>query len=380
MVQNWSLEAERQLAPDLILSVGYVGTRGTRLRSSLAQVNNLNPQFFSLGNALNKNIGSAPPPFIGYKGTLGQALRPFPQYGGIDTDCCLENVGQSSYHALLAKVERRFHNGLNLLASYTFSKTLTDADSALPTFAQFSGGSLVQNSYNLKGEKSLSYQDIPHTFVVSYIYELPVGKGKKFLNKGGLTDKVLGGWQVGGVQRYQSGQPLSFSCNGGQFGGPISGYDGCLRLDRVPGQPLLSPTASSFDPAGARSAANVGCTAHNDGTFTAPAGVATYFNCAAFFNPNASDLVTQRGFVFGNMPRITGEVRSQKYFNEDFSIIKRLRVTESQSLTLKADLVNAFNRHVFSRPDAGPADGTFGAVFGTVDGSRKVQFALRYQF
>jgi hypothetical protein len=387
MVQNWSLEAERQLAPDLILSVGYVGTRATRLRSSLAQINNLNPKFFSRGDALNQDIGSATPPFTGFSGTLGQALRPFPQYGGIDSDCCLENVGQSSYHALLAKVERRFHNGLNLLASYTFSKTLTDADSALPTFAQFSGGSLVQNSYNLKGEKSLSYQDIPHTLVVSYLYELPVGKGKKLLNKGGITDKVLGGWQVGGVQRYQSGQPISFSCNGGQFGGPISGYDGCLRLDRVPGQPLLSPTASSFHPAapgfappGAPPPPAPGCTAHNDGTFTAPAGVATYFNCAAFFNPNASDLVAKRGFVFGNMPRITGEVRSQKYFNEDFSIIKRLRVTESQSLTLKADLVNAFNRHVFGRPDAGPADGTFGAVFGTVDGSRKVQFALRYQF
>jgi carboxypeptidase family protein len=387
MVQNWSLEAERQLAPDLILSLGYVGTRATRLRSSLAQVNNLNPKFFSLGNALGQDITSATattlgiaPPFIGFSGTIGQALRPFPQYGGIDTDCCLENVGQSTYHALLAKVERRFHNGLNLLASYTFSKTLTDADSALPTFAQFSGGSLVQNSYNLKGEKSLSYQDIPHTFVVSYIYELPVGKGKRFLNKGGITDKVLGGWQVGGVQRYQSGQPLSFSCNGGQFGGPISAYDGCLRLNRVPGQPLLSPTASSFDRPGASLTSNVGCTANTDGTFTAPTGVATYFNCAAFFNPNASDLVTQRGFVFGDMPRITGEARSQKYFNEDFSIIKRLRFSESRNLTLKADLVNAFNRHVFSRPDAGPADSTFGAVFGTVDGSRKVQLALRFQF
>jgi len=401
MVQNWSLEAERQLAPDLILSVGYVGTRGTRLRSSLAQVNNLNPQFFSLGNALNQDIGSAPLPFIGYSGTLGQALRPFPQYGGIDTDCCLENVGQSSYHALLSKVERRFRNGLNLLASYTFSKTLTDADSALPTFAQFSGGSLVQNSYNLKGEKSLSYQDIPHTFVVSYIYELPVGKGKKFLNKGGFVDKVLGGWQVGGVQRYQSGQPVSFSCSGGQFGGPISGYDGCLRLDRVPGQPLLSPNAGKFDPTNILALQSecpvnptlpqcqafpdptnpsIGCTQNNNGTFSAPAGVATYYNCAAFFNPNASDLVTARGFVFGNMPRISGDVRSQKYFNEDFSIIKRLRFTESQSLTLKADLVNAFNRHVFGRPDTGPTDSTFGAVFGTVDGSRKVQFALRYQF
>ena len=110
MVQNWSLEVERQLATDLILSVGYVGTRGTRLRSSLAQVNNLNPQFFSLGTALSADINSQTaidlgitPPFVGFTGNIAQALRPFPQYGGIDTDCCLENVGQSSYNALLAK-------------------------------------------------------------------------------------------------------------------------------------------------------------------------------------------------------------------------------------------------------------------------------------
>jgi hypothetical protein len=81
---------------------------------------------------------------------------------------------------LLAKLERRFSNGLNLLASYTWSKTLTDADSALPAFATFSGGGSVQNSYNLDGEKSVSFQDIRHTFVLSYIYELPFGPHKKF--------------------------------------------------------------------------------------------------------------------------------------------------------------------------------------------------------
>ncbi len=387
MVQNWSLEIERQLAPDLILSVGYVGARGTRLRSSLAQVNNLNPQFFSLGNALNADITSQAAtdlgivaPFAGFSGTIGQALRPFPQYGGIDTDCCLENLGQSSYNALLVKLERRFRNGLNVLASYTYSKTLTDADSALPSFAQFAGGGLVQNSYNLKDEKSVSYQDIPHTFVISYLYELPVGKGKRFLNREGVTDKVFGGWQIGGVQRYQSGQPLSFGCQGGQFGGPIPAFDGCIRLTRVPGQPLLSSSAGSFDLAGTSQTGGVGCVHHNDGTYTAPAGVVTYFNCAAFFDQIASDLITANGYTFGNFPRITGEVRSQGYINEDFSIIKRLRFTESQSLVFKADIVNAFNRHVFSRPDTGPGDSTFGSVFGVVGSSRKIQLALRYQF
>jgi hypothetical protein len=394
MVQNWSLEAERQLAPDLILSVGYVGMHATRLRSALAQINDLNPKFFSLGNQLNLPVtdplSPVPAPYAnfcadygctpGSAGTVAQALRPFPQFQNINTDCCLENLGQSTYHALLAKVERRFHNGLNLLASYTYSKTLTDADSALPSFAQFSGGGYGQNPFNLKGEKSLSYQDIPHTLVVSYIYELPVGKGKKFLNKGGIVDKVIGGWQIAGVQRYQSGQPLSFGCATG-----VPGYStyisGCIRFDRVPGQPLLSPGASSFDRAAASNTGNTGCMENNaNGTFSAPVGVTTYFNCGAFIDPNASGLITQRGYAFGNFPRITGEVRSQRYVNEDFSIIKRVSFAESQSLTLKADLVNAFNRHVFSRPDTGPGDSTLGAVFGTVDGSRKVQFALRYQF
>jgi hypothetical protein len=382
MVQNWSLEFQRQLAPDLILSAGYVGMRATRLRSILTQVNSLNPKFFSLGSTLGDDISTNPglTPFTGFSGSIGQALRPFPQYGMIDTDCCLENSGQSSYNALLVKVERRFRNGLNLLASYTYSQTLTDADSALPAFSQFSGATLPQDVYNFKNEKSVSYQDVPHMFVLSYIYELPVGKGKKFLNKGGITDKILGGWQVGGVQRYQSGQPISFSCNGGQFFEFVPGYNGCMRFSRVPGQSLLSPTASSFDFAAATNG-GTGCTENTtNGTFSAPAGVATFFNCGAIIDPNAPGLVAQRGYVFGDFPRITGEVRSQRYINEDFSIIKRVSLTERQNLTLKAELINAFNRHVFARYDANPTDTTFGASFSTVDQSRKVQFTLRYAF
>ena len=404
MVQNWSLEFQRQLAPDLILSAGYVGMRATRLRSILQQVNSLNPQFFSLGDELGQDISTNPSlsPFTGFTGTIGQALRPFPQYGMIDSDCCLENVGQSSYNALLVKVERRFRNGLNLLASYTYSQTLTDADSALPAFSQFSGATLPQDVYNFKNEKSVSYQDIPHTFVLSYIYELPIGKGKKFLNRGGITDKVLGGWQIGGVQRYQNGQPTSFACNGGQFFEFVPGYNGCMRFSRVPGQSLLSSTASGFngpdilalqDQCSSNSSLpqcqafpnpgspSIGCIENTTtGTFSAPPGVNTLFNCGAFLDPNAPGLVSQRGYVFGNFPRITGEFRSQGYFNEDFSIIKRVSLTERQSLQLKAELINAFNRHVFGRPDANPNDSTFGVASFTANQSRKVQFTLRYAF
>lgn len=387
MVQNWDLELQHQFTSDLILSVGYVGNHGTRLRSSLAQINNLNPRFFPLGNALNANINSTTattlginPPFGNFEtlygpGDIAQALRPFPQYQSINSDCCLENVGQSTYNALLAKLERRFHNGLSLLASYTYSKTLTDADSALPAFVAFSGGGSVQNSYNLHNEKSLSYQDIPHTFVVSYIYKLPVGKGKKYLNGSDALDKVVGGWEIGGVQRYQSGQPLAFGCATG-----VPAYDGCIRDNLVPGQPLLSPTASSFDVGQVFLHQGAGCTENANGTFSAPAGTPTYFNCAAFIDPNATNLVAARGYTFGNMPRIIGSVRSQRYFNEDFSIIKQVNFYENHALILKAELFNAFNRHVFTRPDTGLQDGTLGASSGTVNNPRNVQFTLRYEF
>jgi hypothetical protein len=122
-----------------------------------------------------------------------------------------------------------------------------------------------------------------------------------------------------------------------------------------------------------------GCTENPDGTFSAPAGP-TFWNCAAFIDPNATNLVAARGYTFGDLPRIIGNVRSQRYFNEDFSIIKRLSLFESHSLVLKAELFNAFNRHVFQRPDTGLQDGTLGASFGTVNNPRNVQFTLRYDF
>ena len=388
MVQNWSFEVERQLATDLILSVGYVGTHATHLRSSVAQINNLNPVFFSLGADLSKPITDPAaakdgvfPPFLEFEtlygpGSIAQALRPFPQYQSINTDCCLENLGQSTYNALLMKVERRFHNGLNLLASYTFSKTLTDADSALPVFASFSSG--IQNSRNLNQEKSLSIQDVPHTLVVSYIYELPFGKGKKLLNHGGVLDKVVGGWQIGGVQRYQSGQPTIFGCQGGL----IPGYDGCIRYDHVPGQSFLSPNASSFDIGSAIKNGGTGCVADpsRPGFFVA-ASSNTYFNCAAFFDQNFAPKNGQAGpYVFGNMPRVTAAVRSQRYLNEDFSLIKRTPIFESHMLILKVDLPNAFNRHTFSRPDTGITSNTFGASFGSINPQRTLQLTLRYEF
>src|SRR5271154_3014597 len=150
MIQNWSFEVQHQLASDLILDVAYVGQHSTSLRSNYDAVNTLNPQYFSMGTNLLTQIGSqsaVPLPYAGFptNAIVAQALVPFPQYYGFNTDGQLENLGQSTYNPLEAQVTRRFHNGLNLMASYTWSKTLTDADSALPFFATLHQGGAPQN-------------------------------------------------------------------------------------------------------------------------------------------------------------------------------------------------------------------------------------------
>lgn len=417
MVQNWSFEIQHQLAPDLILSVGYVGSHSTRLRSSLAQLNNLNPAFYSLsgsspacagattygpsvltvpynscqGQAALANLGITVPSWFStlYPGgaNVAQVLKPFPQFNTIGTDGGLENLGQSTYNALMAKLERRFRNGLNLMASYTFSKTLTDADSTYPLFTSFNSNVWAQDSFNLKNNKAVSYQDIPHTFVLSYLYELPVGPHKKFINKGGAIGKIVGGWQFGGIQRYQSGSPVSFNC--GATG--IPGNSGNICFDRVSGQPFLASTSGSFngpnaylllrEAQAANSAINYG---YGIGQVLPPGAVA-YFNTAGFADPNSAANLASGGYKFGNIPRTIGNIRSANYYNEDFSVIKRTSIFESHAIIFKAEMFNAFNRHSFSVPDASPFSSTFGIPNGGGNGIvanniKTVQFQLRYEF
>ena len=402
MVQNWSFEVQHQLATDLILTVGYVGGHSTRLHSNLAQVNSLNPSFYPLGTKLNDSVtstrGQATLASLGvtvpawfqtlYAGggndTVGQLLRPFPQYLGIGTNCCLENLGQSTYNALEVKLERRFRNGLNLLASYTFSKTLTDADSSFPTFSGFNSNVFgAQNPFNLKAEKSVSYQDIPHTFVLSYLYELPAGPGKKYLNHG-VAGKVLGGWEVGAVHRYQSGSPIIIN----EFATSNPFSNGNFRFTVLPGVPLISPNAASFNPGlAARPPTgtnfNSGCSPNPDGTFSSNSSN-NFFNCAAIIDPNAAGLLASRGYTFGNLPTTLPYLRSPGYINEDFSILKKTALSEGHTLTFKADIPNAVNRHVFSQLDGNPFSSTFGVAGGgarsVLNPPRDIQFTLRYQF
>jgi len=393
----------------------------THLRSSLAQINNLNPRYYDLhGNApgcgasatygpsvlndaYNSCTGAAAladlgvavpswlPPLYGGNPNVSQVLRPLSQFQAISTDGGLENLGQSTYNAFFAKLERRFRNGLNLMASYTYSKTLTDADSNYPLFTAFNSGVWAQDSFNLKNNKAVSYQDVPHALVLSYIYELPVGPNKKFINKGGVVGKIVGGWQVSGIQRYQSGSPTSFNCNATG----IPSNSGNICLDRVPGQSWLASTSGSFNgpdayaalqeaiahnPKGSGITYGFGCNGQ-----TLPPGTVAYFNCAGFSDTNSAANVASRGYSFGNIPRTVGNIRSANFYNEDFSVIKNTTIHESYSIQFRTDFLNAFNRHSFAPPDSTWNSGTFGIPNGGGSGivinyPKTVQFSLRFQF
>jgi len=410
MVQNWDIELQHQIMQDLILSVGYVGQHATRLNSGLAQVNTINPIYNSLGAGLQDLVdgsdGLGGPAILAKLGvtvpswfvpgwgdasgnaTVGNLLRPFPQFGQINTNCCLENLGQSTYNALQAKLERRFRNGLNLLASYTYSKTITDADGSYPFFSNLSSNVFgSQNPFNLRAEKAVSYQDIPHAFVLSYLYELPAGPGKKYLSHG-VASKVLGGWQVGGVQRYQSGSPVLINefATGlpGNAGGVYSGAN--YRYSLIPGQSLFVSQPTKWTPA-SNGTWNSGCGENSTGTFTANSGT-NIVNCAAFLDPSKASLAAGGGYVYGSLPQILSYWRSPRYVNEDFSIIKRTTIRESQAILFKLDIPNAFNRHVFGQVDGNigdthfgvPGYGNFAGTPTVINSPRQIQATLRYEF
>ena len=408
MTGNWSLQLQDEIAQDLIFTIGYIGQSAQNLRSgNLSNINNISPSYFSLGDKLNNPQFFIPQggsnsgvnaPYSTFQGNLGQALRPFPQYDFIQGDCCLENLGHSSYHAMVVSLARRFRNGFNLQASYTWSKTETDADSTIP-FSYVSGNQLPQapGSGNLKLDKAVSVQNIPHTFSLSYLYQLPFGKNRKFLNTGRAMDLLIGGWQIGAIQRYQSGQPISFGCTSG-----IPYYQNCITYTAGPASNGGRDFASD-----AYKRNKNGPSAFNGQSWfkpafrppTAPNGPIPLAQ-AAFIDQNAEGVGQARPFSpgcgtptapcsfapfsFGNLPRVTEAITGPLYLAEDISLLKDFHLTERVTFQLKGEAFDVFNRHRMGLPDQQPGDSTQAIGFGipgAVDyGPRNMQVSGRINF
>jgi hypothetical protein len=342
--QDFNFTVERQLAANLSLDVAYVGAKSTRLNTGAVNPDQLNPIYLSLGGLLQNDINSPAvaaagfrAPYPGFTGSLAQALRPFPQYTGVGTEQSA-NIGNATYHSLQTKLEKRFSQGLWLLTSYTWSKTITDSNSTLGSF--FSPG--ARDNYNRAIEKGLAVFDVPHRLVVGFNYELPIGPGKPLLSKG-VASKILGGWQVNGILTYQAGVPIQISANNTL---PI--FNGGNTPNSIPGQ-KVSSSCSGFDPNAAR-----------------------LLNAGAFSVPGTNQ--------FGNSAQVLPNTRNCPVYNEDFGLMKKFYIRESIYFEFRFEMFNAFNRVVFGSPASNINNSNFGQVTSQANTPRNGQAALKFYF
>jgi hypothetical protein len=320
--QQWNLDIQRALPGNFLLDVAYVGSRGVHLTG-------------------DTNINQAPP------GSTASGPRS-PISPNISTIDELENGEGSIYHSLQIKVERRFSSGFYLLGSYVYSKSIdylsqTSGEASNPVASSFQ----PQNSFNWGAERGLSDFDIRNRLVLSTIYELPFGHGKKFLNTHSrVLDGFLGGWQMNGILSAQSGSPFTAEL----ANGPAtinSGPGGNVRPYLVGNPKLASGVQSRVD----------------------------WFNVAAFATPGNDGTPA---YTFGNAGR--NILRGPDLANLDFSLFKNFRITERVKLTFRAEFFNLTNHTDFGPPNPATDTAQAGIITGQIENPREVQFALKLLF
>ena len=396
---QYSLDIQRQLPWNFAVQVGYTGNKGTRLRSNFDPINKVPLNAMKLGlPLLSKRLADVTPLERAYAasvgvtlpaspdavypgfnsaggafaGTVAQALRPFPQYGIINNR--LESQGQSFYNAFKLDLQRRFSRGMQFGLSYTFAKLITDAGEDIFGNSPLNG--VIQNPFDRRPLRSISPSIPPHSLVFNYIIELPFGKGKRFLNQGGLVDRLVGGFQVTGIHRYRNGPALTPFIAGGQreFLQRL-GYLGNLRPN-VTGQPFytnipgggvryqyLNPAAFSR-PLDYRAAPAFTL----DGTTVNPAYAAFYADPLRFF---------------GNAAPTYNNLRGQNFYTEDLSVMKKTHVTETTYFELRFEFFNLLNRGRFGLPNVNLDDAAnFGisARNGDIFQPRRIQVGGRFVF
>jgi hypothetical protein len=362
---QWNLVLQRELAKNLVMDIAYVGSAGRNLPSRSVNLNQLSPDVLNYARTNFANPGACPttanpnaacaniaafltqqvanplqgsiPGAAALNGATiarAQLLRRFPQYQ--DVTNFGPHIGYSNYHALQVNLQKRFSDGFSLLTNYVWSKLLDTG--GVGNGARSSDATNAEDIFNYDEEYSYSTLDVPHRFTISSTYELPIGRGKWIGgNFGGLTNALLGGWQISGTAVFQKGTPLTIT---NSVGFPTTGLAAVgnlqIRPNRVEG---VNPMAGNFAEL-ARQGLSV-------------------FNGAAFVSPNVNN------FEFGNSARTYNDIRRDNYKNVDLSIIKNIAWSEGrQKIQLRAEFLNAFNWVVFGTPITSYSPGS--ATFGTL--------------
>jgi len=346
--QNYNFGLQYMLPAAFVLEASYIGNKGSRLEArGLDSLNQLPVSALALGDKLiqqlSANPGLVPLPYPGFNGTVAQALRPFPQYA--DVSQTFAYFGTSHYDSLQLQVTRHLTRGLAVLGAYTWSKAIfTGSSSAID-----SAGS--QNVYNRRLERSITDFSIPHILRLTWVYDLPFGKGKRF-NVGGVLGQIVGGWTLTGIHQYRAGDPLSIGTSGPR----TALFNGTIRPDWIQGVPVVlnSNPKIQVDGSGDR-----------------------YLNPAAFAQvPLTGNNVPLR---LGTAPPILPNVRGPHRFGEDLGIKKAFAFTETKHLEFRADFFNAFNRAGRANPNTNITSPFFGKITGG-GGPRSIQVEARITF
>ncbi|MBI4910899.1 MAG: TonB-dependent receptor [Acidobacteria bacterium] len=330
--ENFSLTIQKQWR-ELLFELGYIGNLGRKITFP------------------NINLNHIPPDLLPRTEIPVRLRRPYPQF---DSDApqiqiISPNWGLSAYHAFTFKSEKRFSNGLGWIATYTWSKWIDNVIFTGGDDSTFGDIDQVQNIYDLRNERSLSTNHIPHRSVLSPVYELPFGKGKRLLNTGGPLNWILGGWQISGIMTLQTGSP---------FGVTVVNGPRDILGDNSDGKNLRPNLTGSLElPNGAK------------GTPAAGQRGIQWFNTAAFTVPAR--------FTHGNAARTVA--LGPGMVNIDSGIMKNFRIRERYRVQFRWESFNAFNTPAFNIPGSDLGGGSFG-ISGAGSSHREMQFALKFYY
>ena len=335
------MSLQQQVWKSWLFEASYAGNLGRGLTAGSYDLNQLDPQYLSLGQGLQAQV---PNPYAGLvPGALGgafisreQSLKPFPYYSGISVRN--PRLGSYNSHLLLLSVEKRLSHGLTGLASFTGGKVISDSIATPVNFGPIEQASVIgyQNGkYNRAAERSVDPSDVAQRATVSFVYELPFGKGQARFNR------VIGGWQVNTIGVMQTGIPLVITGANNQRATRPDSTGKSAQLD--------NPTA------------------------------ARWFDTTQFVNPPA--------FTFGNLGRVLPDVRTPGTVNWDLSFIKNTHFNERLNLQFRTEMFNFLNHVNLAAPGTtfspGPnglnSSGSFGVITAARD-ARTIQLSLKLMF
>jgi hypothetical protein len=348
----------RKIGNGAMAGVSYVASRGVHLYGGYSfsgivgtSINQIPDQYLSLGSQLTQQV---PNPFYGTVSTgvlstktipYGQLLTPYPQYAGVYS----ANLAgyDSNYQSLQAKFQKRLGAGGTLLASYTLQKNIGTTDNST-SYVEGSGYPFgqIQDFNNIAGSRSELSYDVPQRLVVSYVVDLPVGKGKRFLGGvNGVLDKIVSGWGIDGISSFQSGYPL-----------PLTAQPNVI--------------ASQFYAGVTRPNVLAGCDKTISGS--AQSRLSDWFNTTCFSQPGS--------FAFGSESRTDSQIRAAGVANWDAALGKSTLIMERVKVQFRAEVFNIANRVQFSAPGTALGTSQFGVVSAQRNQPRLIQLSLRLSF